>query len=198
MRRDLSGTFASLVLLLSAGLLWAADRRNPAPPPPAAAADSDDDPWVVRGSGQTVADADKDALNQAAEKVRQHLAESHPELGGWVPTPDFLTQNGAVKKIGSPKEFLSEFSGPVWIVKMRVDLGQPQIQKMLTHAREQRMQGRHRLAAWVLLGAVLLLGVAMGYLRVEDATRGHLTGTLRVVTALVGSAIIAGIWWFAR
>jgi hypothetical protein len=191
------------LLLGAAGLVHAADRKAGAPgdvkpdhdrPAPVA---GDTTTWDVVGYGQTPQDAERSALDKATEQVKEWLEREHPELA-WAPTPAYLRQSGVVSQVGQATEKELERAGLVWSVKMRVEIGPKHVKEMTGLARQQRMQERHRIAGWVLLGVVLLLVVGLGYLRVEDATRGYLTGVLRVGTAVLAALIVAGIWWFAQ
>jgi hypothetical protein len=182
----------TVALLGAAGLLQAADKPGKAPPVP-----PDIETWEVTGYGQSVRDAERDAAEKARVLVEDFLLTKHPDLG-WAPSAAYLRQSNVVSTLGKPVETEFEHAGKVWMVKMRVEIGPSQMKDMQVLARQQRQQIRHRLAGWVLLGVILLLAVGIGYLRLEDATRGHLTGTLRVSALALASLIVAGIWWLAQ
>jgi hypothetical protein len=190
-------TLLTALLLGAPATLQAAGRKEapaqPAPVPVRAALVAWDEPPC---RGLTSQDAEKFALNEAARSVQEYLSQQYPGLG-WVPSVAYLRRTGIVNMSGPPVE-LTEDIGVVYEVKMRVEISQEQMKDMLLLARQQRQQLRHRLAGWVLLGVVLLLAVGIGYLRLEDATRGHLTGTLRVGAIVVAALIVGGIWWFAQ
>jgi hypothetical protein len=66
----------------------------------------------------------------------------------------------------------------------------PGIQKL---AQQQRMKERQKPALLVLLGAMGLLSVVGGYLRLEEATKGYYTRLLRLAAIGVVAVIVAGL-----
>ena len=65
---------------------------------------------------------------------------------------------------------------------------------MQRHAQQDRVLDRHLLLARVLGGAVAVLLVLAGYLRLEDATRGYYTRLLRLAAIALVALAGVGVW----
>ncbi len=143
------------------------------------------------GYGITVHDAEQHALEQA----RDWLAEKG--TFDWTPpSPDYLRRKGMVR-FSEPTEQELKLAGPMKVVKMTLTVTAAQAEELQQVAREQRMQQRQWLGARVLTGLVVLLLVAGGYLRLEEATRGYYTTLLRAVALGVLALVGAGLWLLA-
>lgn len=142
------------------------------------------------GYGTTAQEAEQNALEQAREWLETN---ANP---GWVPPPDYLRQKSMVQFGEARTEDLPR-SGRVQTVQMRLEVTASQVAEMRQLAREERMTGRHWLLARLLAGALAVVLVCGGYLRLEEATRGYYTVLLRAVAAVLLALVGAGLWLVA-
>jgi hypothetical protein len=149
--------------------------------------------WTVVGYGPTIQDAQTSALEKASQSVGDYLAKSQPGLA-WTPPASYLTQRGIVRTIGHPDERELQITGRTFEVTLGVDITQALIEDAPKMSRQRRMEERQRTLALGLGGAVCLLVVLAGYLRLEEATRGYYTRALRLTAAGVLAAVGAGLW----
>lgn len=137
--------------------------------------------WEVEGFGKTAEAAREDALKQAREKVVEHLSQKY---GSPVLLREDTLQR-MTQEVGPPKEEELPVSGLVMKVTLTVQVKPEHVQEWQQQARELRMGERQRVAGLGLGGVVVLLLVVVGYLRLEDATKGYYTTWLRLAAASV-------------
>ena len=147
-----------------------------------------------QGYGLTPKDAEANALERACDWLA-----ANANLG-WTPTPEFLRgKEGAgaiqfgersVKKSGIAKDF----GGRLQVVQLRLEVTDEQVREMQELGRNQRIKERQKLSLLSLIGAVCLLGVVGGYLRLEEATKGYYTRLLRLAAVSVLLIVVAGLW----
>ena len=136
--------------------------------------------------------AQQAALRKAAESVQEYIDKHYGSLG-WRPSLEQLTKAGVVRPEGTPKTLELE-DGEVQEAHARVELTRSYREGLQRMVLQQHTRQRQWLMARVLAGAVALLLVCAGYLRLEEATRGYYTRLLRLVAfgALVGVGV--GLW----
>lgn len=153
----------------------------------------DGSPPTFVGYGLT----ERDARQHALEQARDWLAAKGSF--DWTPPTDYLVRKGLVRWVAPDKEELEKarnlkLAGPQEVARMELVITAGQAEEIQQVAREARMKERQGLLARVLVGLVVLLVVAGGYLRLEEATRGYYTARLRtaaeVVLALVAAALL--------
>jgi hypothetical protein len=157
-----------------------------APAPEAAAPPGENPPWTVTGYGVTGDAARQAALKKAREKVLDYLARQNPPVR-WQPDADWV-QN--LVEGGQPKQV--EVDDPVLGKKVyeqtyRVELGHKQYREALEKDRQEIVVERQLLLARILAGIIALLVAVIGYLRLDEATKGYYTLWLRLgALTLVG------------
>jgi hypothetical protein len=143
------------------------------------------------GHGQTKADAEQDALEQARAWVIALLKERRPGLL-WEPTTAYLREWHLVREVTYNPAYASQRIGPLHQITLRVELGDDSLREML---RQDRLYQRHLVSAKVLAGLMGLLVILAVYFRLEEITRGYYTGTLRA--GLSAGLILLGVgMWF--
>jgi hypothetical protein len=143
------------------------------------------------GHGQTKADAEQDALEQARTWVIALLREYHPGLL-WEPTSAYLREWHLVREVTYNPAYASQRVGRLHQVTLRVELGDDSLREML---RQDRLYQRHLLTGKVLAGLMGLLVILAVYFRLEEITRGYYSGALRA--CLSGGLILLGVgMWF--
>ncbi len=149
--------------------------------------------YQATGDGETPEGARAVALERAQQKVEEDLQERFARIG-WQPpadrlTADYLLQKGVIQAEGTKEMKVN--GEPRYHAVYRVEINDSYLAGLQKTAQEQRMVARHWLLARALAGAVVLLLVVFGYLRLEDATRGYYTRLLRL--AAVGVMVLAGL-----
>jgi hypothetical protein len=147
--------------------------------------------FIIRA--KTIEDARDVALEQAAEWI-----EDQPQFG-WRPTADVLRAKGLLQQrsvaeenlpiAGTKQTVTFELVLPPDVVAELRDKGRERREQV----REERVVGREWLFARVLGGALGVIVVVGGYLRLEEATRGYYAYLLRltagVVLGLIGAVV---------
>jgi len=139
------------------------------------------------GYGKTELIAQKDALRRACEWLEK-------ESGlGWSPDANYLTLQ-KMADFGPPedKEF-EEPMGTMKVVKMQLKITDSQLRDIQKQVQHLRMKDRQKTSLLALLGAMGLIGVVGGYLRLEEATKGYYTRLLRIAAICFVVVIVAGL-----
>jgi len=180
-----------LALLLPAGGAEASPRRRaPTPPvsePVAVPAAPNQGAEFIR-YGRTTSDAKDLALEDARRWVEEYVT-GHYGTNGPVAVED-LSRHQMVRVEDHVQEVDLGRGERAQAVRVRVELTPSYLREVEDHAHQQRVEQRHLLTARVLGGLVVLLMVGVGYLRLEEATRGYYTTLLRL--AALGLVALAG------
>jgi hypothetical protein len=179
--------FASLMalVLLAAGCAATQAKekpRGPRGPEVVAGVEGDNPCWTVTAVGKTAQDADTVALNKAVRAVNEYLERQNPPIE-WRPTPEWVNNN-LVKSRVAPKEVDLEdpVLGKGFERTLKVEVGPHQRWEIREKDRGIRVRERQLVLARVLAGVVALLVAVVGYLRLDDATKGYYTLWLRLGT----------------
>lgn len=150
--------------------------------------------WTVEGYGESEEDAFDVAQKKALESIKNDLDERFG-ASFWVLDVDTLHDRGV---LGDPTLLPSRRklpgNRPVYHAQVRVTLTPAFLADMNDRGRSLRMGDRHLLVGRVLLGLVTLLLVVIGYLRLEDVTRGYYTRLLRLGAIAILALVGAGLW----
>ena len=186
--------FASLValILLAAGARAATEGAAIPRARVSAAGDPKYPTWTVTAWGKTVQDGNEVALDRAREEVEDYLARQSPPVH-WKPSRDWVDKNLVKTRHPEPKDHDEEpLLGQGYDVTLKVEVGPKQYREILENDREQRVQQRALLLARILAGVVALLVAVVGYLRLDEATKGYYTLWLRLgALGLVGGVAAA-------
>jgi hypothetical protein len=204
----LSPTLRLAALCLIAGSIVAsgsplfAQRHPPQPvkgPPPAKPVEPKK-PLIkkeFKGWGTNVSTAQSDALNQACKWLAdesnlgwpssEDLNDEQKRDKVFEATAEFLKQKNMVH-FGEAEDTTTESTGPMKLVKMDLEITEPQARDIQKQAQQVRMKSRQGISLLVVIGVVCLLAVIGGYLRLEEATKGYYTRLLRV--AAIGLVIL--------
>ena len=191
-----------LALVGTAGLLYLvrAASGDPLTPPEAASARVsrvDTDP----GHGETPDAALEEARKKACAWFRDYLDAKYGDLG-WTPTPEELVSEGVVHT-DKPVEWNTDALHG-YEVTAHVDLSdaalrrlQPEVDRQRKRAQDRVVYRRLDVAVRVLAGLVALCLVVVGYLRLEDLTRGYYTALLRLAAGVALLLTVAGLFLLA-
>ena len=151
----------------------------------------------VDGFGETDDDARARALENACDRVADFLAVEYGETT-FKPSPRDLQRLNIVPitKEVEVSVIVLENLGPTQKATLLVNLLPEDVKKLREQARQQRVQERQHGLGIILSGVIALLLVAVGYLRLEEATKGYYTGLLRL--SALGTLLLTGlfIWRF--
>jgi hypothetical protein len=146
---------------------------------------------AVQGKGQTPDEARTSAVERARYVIAAYLESEFGEAN-YAPAAGYLhgAQIVPLPQDIEVQQIPTDEFGRTYRADVKVELTQEQVKEMRAQARQQRVTQRQHWLGLGLAGAVSLLLVAAGYLRLEEATKGYYTGLLRLsalsVLALVG------------
>jgi hypothetical protein len=149
------------------------------------------------GRGETEEAARDEARKKACAWFEDYLDYKYGDIG-WKPTADELVRLGVVR-LDRPREWDGDgLHG--YEAAAHVDLSdaslrklQPEVDRARRQALEQVQYQRHGLVARALTALVALCLVIMGYLRLEDLTRGYYTILLRLGAGALVLATVVGL-----
>ncbi len=178
--------------LLAGGIQASCSAQSPHPKPPKVEKIRIQEKF--KGYGLTPKEAEVDAVRRAS----RWLAENTDF--GWSPPPEYLYEKGMVAFDGEPdvKKFdvaegISK-DGTMYVVSMQLTIKESQVPDIQKQAQHQRMKERQKHSLFGLIGAVALIVVVGGYLRLEEATKGYYTRLLRIAAISVLVVIVAGLF----
>jgi hypothetical protein len=152
------------------------------------------DSWTVEGWGETPADAEQMALENARRSVLDWFALRDPPLA-WRPNLNYIRKN-LIKNpvpLEDTEEPLKSWQG----VRLSIEIDKTQWNAMLQKDGQVRSEARMVLLGKFLAGIVAFLGAVAGYLRLEEMTKGYYTAWLRLAAVGFVSVVGAGIWWIS-
>lgn len=147
----------------------------------------------VTGESQSTANAARqDALRAAGRVLAEHLRERYPGYN-YTPTPDFLIDHKLVDDGREESHQLDAPEAPVMIrATYTVELRPSEIDNLLNEDRHLRAEDRLKQAAYILGAIVVVLLVFVGYIRVDEWTKGYFSLALKLTAlALAAAALLA-------
>jgi hypothetical protein len=140
----------------------------------------------VPALGENLKQAEDVALWIARDKVCEYLHEKTP-LSDWTPSVAYVKEKLVKESSEQGKDPKS------WVVHVVITEGD--YQEMLRLDRAVRAQQRMFWLGKILAGIVIALTAVVGYLRLDEWTKGYYTTWLRLgVVSLLGGIGI-GLWW---
>jgi hypothetical protein len=149
-------------------------------------------PGRVEGLGLDTDKARENALKTAREQVISWLRRHEPRIISWTPSTDFI-QELIVKEGEGKEQPLGVVAAKSWLIYLKA----PPRDKLYQMERSQRGEERMLLLAKVLGGVLVLLLAVVGYVRLDDLTRGYYTRWLQVVGAGLIAGACAGLWFLS-
>jgi hypothetical protein len=151
----------------------------------------------VTGDFQTTADAARqDALKKAAEQLREYMAERVPEYR-FKPTPKYLTDNRMIDEVPPEEEILNKVPGEPTMYRQKVtlELRDEQLTQLLSEDRQVRSVDRLWYGGRILGGIVVALLALIGYVRLDDWTKGYFSLALKFTALTLAVAGVVLLWW---
>ena len=155
---------------------------------------------VEPGRGVTKEAAREEAEKKACTWFQEYLDYKYGDIG-WKPESDELVSQGVVR-LGEPQAWNHDNPGlHGWEVAAHVELTdaalrrlQPELDRKVREAVDQIQSQRIALVARILAMLVALCLVVVGYLRLEDLTRGYYTALLRLAAGAAVLLTVAGLF----
>ena len=139
--------------------------------------------------------ARQQALKAAAEKLSAYLQARFPGYR-YRPTPDFLVSHKLVDTGENVEYVLDNPEAPKMVRhKLTVELRDLQLARLLDEDRREHSAERLEVAGRGLAGLVLILVALVGYVRLDDWTRGYFSTFLKF-TALALAVGGAALLWY--
>jgi hypothetical protein len=145
----------------------------------------------VSGYGETVEDAEEQALAEVSRQLAAYFKEEGRPLS-WEPPTKYIEDN-LVKNLEKLGPSPIENVGMMREVRLRVELTRETYVDILHRDHQYVSEKRMFLVGKVLAGLVALLLAVAGYFRVEEATKGYYTLWLRLIALGFVAAVGAGI-----
>jgi hypothetical protein len=151
----------------------------------------------VPGDFQTSTEAARaDALSKAAAELSRYLKDQYPGLR-YQPTPQFLATHQMVDNPPFEEGAVEQFQDAptLYRQKVTVELRPENLRPIFEEDRLLRSRERLEWAARIFGGVLIGLAALVGYLRLDDWTKGYFSAVLFIVIVAVTLIGIA-LWWF--
>jgi len=149
----------------------------------------------INGQGTSPQAARQEAVKSAAEKLSAHLRARFPDFK-YTPTPQFLIDHKMVDEGHDEKLTLDDPSGPEMTMHtLTVELRPDPLDELLTADRHERGGDRLWEAGRILGGLLVMLIALVGYVRLDDWTKGYFSFPLKL--GALGLAVAGPVvcWW---
>lgn len=151
----------------------------------------------VVGDFQTTTDAARsDALAKAAVELTAYLLDQFPDLH-FRPSADFLAAHQMVDNPPFEQASVEQFQDAptMYRQKVTVELRDDHLRRIFEADRRERSRERLQFAGRILGGILIGLTALLGYLRLDDWTKGYFSAIL-IVTAILTSLVGFAVWWW--
>jgi type IV secretory pathway VirB10-like protein len=155
----------------------------------------------VSGDARTTSQAaHRSALEAAARAFGEYLKDKYPGFK-WTPTLEFLLDDDIerghkmVVEEQDEERRLADGEAPVLVqTKLKIELRESHEKAALQEDRKVRVESRLWQAGRGLGGLVIILFAIVGYVRMDDWTKGYLSFPLKLTALAVAVAGPAALW----
>ena len=188
----------TLMLLAVVGMLWFASGDSTAQPAP----QNDGKPkgfkaWPrsVKGYGETVEKAEKDAHRLAVEHVVGCLKNQDPPIESWLPDDAYVKTHLLDGPGDQGKDFEEgAFKAKTWVLTFKESPNLDEMVQLNKAAQRRELSAeRQTMTGYVLATLTALLTLGWGYLRLDGWTNGRFTRWVCVLAAAIVG--LAGLGW---
>lgn len=155
--------------------------------------------WKSEVTGEfysSPAAARQDALKAAARELSIQLKARIPGFR-YTPTPRFLIEHRLVDEGVEEKQILDDPTAPVMVRnKLNIEVRESQMAELLDEDRRERSVDRLWKAGGGLAAIVLALVALVGYVRLDDWTKGYFSMILKLVALIVVIGGAGLLWYF--
>jgi hypothetical protein len=150
--------------------------------------------WIL-GLGKSHSDAVERAYDHGYDKALAYLHEHLPGVQ-WTPSREYVTKFLLTPDPQPLPQREFENYGTFHQARVRLEVKPAQVQDILRMDRQDRVEQRMTLLAKVLGAVVLFFAAVFSYIRIDEYSKGYLTGWLRVAGIVTAAA--AGLFLFMR
>ncbi len=151
--------------------------------------------WNVTGFGQTVADADRDALEKAYVLVAEQFRQRYRGFE-WPISLEFI--HDRLVKDSKTSPIFDDKSGETMQERsLLVEITPEDQRQVLEIDRRYRMEHRMIWLGQILAAVVVLLATGAAYIRLDEASKGYYTHWLRLVALAIVASAGMSLWYFA-
>lgn len=149
----------------------------------------------VRGEPRANAkDARQNALEAAALALGDFLKERYPVFE-WSPTPEFIVDQQIIVNETQEEQQLTDKEAPIMFTQtLSLELRESQLRAAFQENNKERVQARLWQAGRGLGGLLIILLAVIGYVRLDDWTKGYISLPLKLTAAAVAIAGPAALW----
>jgi hypothetical protein len=149
----------------------------------------------ISGQGTSPQAARQEAIKNAAEKLSAHLRARYPDFK-YIPSPQFLIDQKMVDEGRDEKMTLSDPAAPeVTLHTLVVEMREDHLNQLLVKDRQERGHERLWEAGHVLGGLLVMLIALVGYVRLDDWTKGYFSLPLKLGALSLAVAGPVVCWW---
>jgi hypothetical protein len=177
--------------------VWVADAAEEVFKAPELPTEQQNSGWVL-GLGKSREDAWQSAQDKAYDTALAYLTKHLPGVQ-WTPPRAYVEKKLVKEFRDMPDQKLDKAIDGIEVarqVSVRVEVTPGDVQDILKHDREDRVEQRMTLLAKLLGLVVLLFSAVAAYIRIDEYSKGYLTGWLRVAGIVTAAA--AGLFMFMR
>jgi hypothetical protein len=151
----------------------------------------------VKGYGQTVDAAKKNALREAVSELGQYLRTRRPPLVHWQPTEPFVEQHLLDGPGHADADVQLDDLGPAksWVVQLKMPGDTTLVHWDRQAERQERAEQRLGQTLSAVVTLCLMLTLVVGYIRLDEWTRSRYTAWLRLAGVSLVALGAAGWWW---
>jgi hypothetical protein len=155
----------------------------------------------VTAEGSSPQAARQEAIRIASERVTEYMRKRFPDFR-YVPTTKFMVEHRLVDDGNSEKKepkgaIATSLTSPdEWTMHtLSIDLREPQVEQLLSEDRHERGVERLWEAGHVLSGLIVMLIAFVGYVRLDDWTKGYFSLPLKLGALTLAVAGPVVMWW---
>ena len=135
------------------------------------------------------------ALEAAARKLGDYLRTRYAGFQ-WAPTPQFLTDNKMVVAESEVTQEINDADAPLMFrTRLTIQLHRDALNAALQEDRKLRVESRLWQAGRGLGGLLFVLAAIVGYVRLDDWSKGYFSLPLKLTALAVAVAGPAALWW---
>lgn len=172
---------------------------TPAPRPiPATPARPEQEPlhsWEVLGTGETVEDAERDAIERIQGELLIYFDKEGVHFAR-LPDAEFISERLVKKREEESRIDLGGGVGFARQIRYQAELGERDRRQILEMDRSYRQHDRQVWVGKILAALVLCFAAVAGYYRLDEATKGYYSGLLRLTALGIVAAAGVGVWWY--
>lgn len=149
----------------------------------------------VRGEPRpSTQSARQNALEAAALALGSYLKERYPGFE-WTPTEDFIVEQKIIVNEKQEEQHLTDKEAPIMFTQtLSLELRESQLKAAFQENHKLRVESRLWRTGRGLAGLLIILLAVIGYVRLDDWTKGYISLPLKLAAAAVAIAGPVILW----